>query len=458
MIEEPLRTTSAWRPILSGRARDQALEAVRAVCADIEAMHDADALEPNPRVHPLTLLSDHALLLAHAGRALGQPRYDALADLLLDRAVDLLAQTAPAPWLHGGYTGLAMTVGDLEALVTTEEPRGDGDGHDPAEEDDANSEIDAEVRGMLARAPWQGDYDLISGLCGIGTYLASRLPRPDAQDGLALVVRWLVEASEPAPVGRTWHTPVELLPEWQREEATDGYYNLGVAHGVPGVIVLLARAVAAGVALPESRPLLEDAVAWLLAQRQAPEVGSAFCAWQHQGLGPMPSRLAWCYGDPGVGTALLAAARLVGRADWQAASVDVLLGCTRRPVDASGVQDAGLCHGSAGLGHLFNRAWQGTGEPAFAESARFWLEHALAQREPGAWVGGFWAYSPYRMDDGERVVSQEPIQSDATFLTGSAGIALALLAAATPYEPAWDRRLLTDVPLEGRTHGAAFAA
>lgn len=452
MIHEIPRPKAAWRPILSGPAREQALDAVRAVCADIEAMHDADALEPNPRAHPLTLLSDHALLLAQAGQALGLPRYTALADLLLDRAVDLLSKTVPSPWLHGGYTGLAMTVDDIEACAVVESSTAEVD------PDDANSEIDAEVRGMLAEARWQGDYDLISGLCGIGTYLASRLPRTDARRGLALIVRWLAEASEPASVGLTWHTPVELLPEWQREEATDGYYNLGVAHGVPGVIVLLARAVAEGVALPESGQLLDGAVAWLLDQRQAPEIGSAFCAWQHQGLGPMPSRLAWCYGDPGVGAALLTAARLVDRADWQDAAVDVLLGCTRRVLGSTGVQDAGLCHGSAGLGHLFNRAWQGTGEPAFAEAARFWLEHALAQREPGAWVGGFWAYSPYRMDEGERVVSQDPIQSDATFLTGSAGIALALLAAVTPQEPSWDRRLLTDVPLEGRDHGAAFAA
>ena len=35
---------------------------------------------------------------------------------------------------------------------------------------------------------------------------------------------------------------------------------------------------------------------------------------------------------------------------------------------------------------------------------------------------------------------------DAGLLTGAAGIALALLAAATPVEPAWDRMLLTSIP------------
>src|SRR4029453_13215766 len=40
--------------------------------------------------------------------------------------------------------------------------------------------------------------------------------------------------------------------------------------------------------------------------------------------------------------------------------------------------------------------------------------------------------------------------SDPGLLTGGAGIALALLAAATPVEPAWDRLVLIDLPIEPR--------
>jgi lantibiotic biosynthesis protein len=41
-------------------------------------------------------------------------------------------------------------------------------------------------------------------------------------------------------------------------------------------------------------------------------------------------------------------------------------------------------------------------------------------------------------------------RADPGFLTGSSGVGLALLAAATPVEPEWDRILLTDLgpPLE----------
>ncbi len=49
--------------------------------------------------------------------------------------------------------------------------------------------------------------------------------------------------------GVTWHTAPELLVTWQREQAPTGYYNLGVAHGVPGAIAM--RGAMAAVAAPE---------------------------------------------------------------------------------------------------------------------------------------------------------------------------------------------------------------
>ena len=61
-------------------------------------------------------------------------------------------------------------------------------------------------------------------------------------------------------------------------------------------------------------------------------------------------------------------------------------------------------------------------------------------------------------DGGERVVSQDPIRADSSFLTGAAGIALALLAAITPLEPDWDRRLLVAVAPDGHAQRVAHAA
>jgi hypothetical protein len=104
-------------------------------------------------------------------------------------------------------------------------------------------------------------------------------------------------------------------------------------------------------------------------------------------------------------------------------------------VDAAGVVDAGLCHGAAGDAHLFNRLYQATGDPAFAEAARHWYERALDLRRPDEGFAGFPSWGP----DRDRKMTWI---ADAGFLTGAAGVGLAMLAATTPIEPQWDRLLL----------------
>jgi hypothetical protein len=138
-----------------------------------------------------------------------------------------------------------------------------------------------------------------------------------------------------------------------------------------------------------------------------------------------------------VAAALLLAARCVGELAWERAALAIALRAAARPPEQAGVRDAGLCHGAAGLGHLFNRLYQASGEPRLAEAARFWFRRTLELRHPGHGIAGFAAFTPERE---ERWVDEPGL------LTGAAGIALALLAAATPVVPAWDRMLLVSIP------------
>jgi hypothetical protein len=111
-----------------------------------------------------------------------------------------------------------------------------------------------------------------------------------------------------------------------------------------------------------------------------------------------------------------------------------------RPAERAGCIDAGLCHGTVGLAHIYNRLWQDTGEALFADAARLWYRNTLELRRPGKGIAGFQAY--YR-----DLVPGQPAGwiDDSSFLTGAAGIALALLSAISPVEPAWDRLLLVSL-------------
>ena len=130
----------------------------------------------------------------------------------------------------------------------------------------------------------------------------------------------LEDAAEVQEVGLSWHT----APEWldpDSPESAAGYYNLGLAHGVPGVIAFLARLLPTNVAPAQVRRLLAGAVQWLLRQKDRDERGS-----YRYFVGSPGTRLAWCYGDLGVAQALLLAGRLNNEPRWELEALDLARG------------------------------------------------------------------------------------------------------------------------------------
>lgn len=334
----------------------------------------------------------------------------------LDRAIEAVGSTLMPPSLYGGFLGVAWTAQLLQDAVS-----------DPA--GDLNADIDEALLTLVAASPWEGHYDLVSGLVGFGVYALERLPGQAAAAALEGIVDRLVELAERRADGVTWHTPARLLPSLAAESHPAGLYDLGIAHGVPGVIAFLGNVCAARIATARARPLLDAAVSWVLA-RQAPEaMEAAFGSCADSSNRVEPTRTAWCYGDPGVAAALLLAADAVAEPSWRDAALSVARRATRRPRSHTGVSDSCFCHGAAGLGHLYNRLFQRTGEQDLAVEARFWIERTLLLSTNNR--GDF---GPMEID---RLGA-----ADTGILTGAGGVALALLAAASAVDPRWDRAFL----------------
>ncbi len=310
---------------------------------------------------------------------------------------------------------------------------------DGSDESDPNASIDEALIELLERSPWRGDHDLVTGLAGLAVHAFERLPRPSARRCLELVLDRLGELAERGDGRATWRTWPQHLIEPTRSEYPAGYYNLGVAHGVPATVAVLARMAAAGIGDGRARQLLAEATAWVLDQRLDSPAGlSLFPRFVGPGISPVPARFAWCYGDPGVVAALLAAAGVAGDESLH----DTALGLARRaaaePTSRRDVIDASLCHGAAGLGHLFNRIQQSTGDVACADAARRWFARALDMRTAGEGLAGFRYRARPRDPESE-------MRDDPGLITGIAGIGLALLGAITTIEPAWDRMLLASL-------------
>jgi lantibiotic modifying enzyme len=410
----------SWQPLLRGELKDRARESVQAI---------VDALAPlgrEPTGEPSLAGGTAGLALLHAylAQTEGASDHAAIANRYLQQATAAVAEKPTEAFLYSGLAGVGWAIGHLQGRL----PGLDG-------EADA-VEIDDVLLHHLDSSPWPDDYDLICGLVGFGVYALERLPRPSAVACLERVIDRLAETAEHRDEGITWWTNPKWLAAETREKSPRGYYNLGLAHGVPGVIALLGQACAVGVGQDRARPLLDGAARWLLAQ-QLPD---GFPAWVAPEAPREPTRLAWCYGDPGVAVSLLWTARCVNEPAWEREALSIARRAAQRPADKSGVVDAGLCHGASGLGHIFNRLFQATGEERFADAARFWFERTLALRQPERGIAGYAAWMPSLPGNKDGWID------DPGILTGAAGIALALLAATTTVEPEWDRILLVSVP------------
>jgi lantibiotic biosynthesis protein len=381
--------------------------------------------------------SGEALFFTYLDQARPERGYDERALVHLEAVIEAAARESLFPSLYGGFSGVAWALEHLTGRLLEEPASG---------AEDPGAEVAEVLNGYLRQTPWKDDYDLIGGLVGYGVYARERAPRPGGADAAASVVERLGELAERRDGGVTWHTPAERLA-LQKAEYPQGHYNLGVAHGVPGVIGLLGELRAAGLATAKSDQMLADSVAWLFGQRLPAGTGSAFGYNTVPGgavVREAPSRLAWCYGDAGIVLTLMVAARAAGEPSWEAAALDIARAAAQRPHGEVGVLDGGLCHGSAGLAHLYNRLYQATREPLFKAQAIAWLERLLSLRQAGEGLGGWRTWRPLGpMGDPNPTFGWV---TDPGFLTGAAGIGLTLLGAVSAVEPAWDRLLLTSVP------------
>lgn len=207
------------------------------------------------------------------------------------------------------------------------------------------------------------EYDLISGLTGIGAYLLHRDRDPDL---LREVLAYLVRLTQPLDADG------EILPGWWCGDHPNdqpashwpgGHGNLGLAHGIAGPLALLSMALRRGVTVSGQLEAITRVCLWLDQWR----VGQGPQAWwpgritrpelrsrtvrQHG-----PQRPSWCYGTPGLARAQQLAALAVNDPRRQRQTEQTLAGCVTDEDQLAQIHDASLCHGWAGLLHTTWRA------------------------------------------------------------------------------------------------------
>lgn len=278
----------------------------------------------------------------------------------------------------------------------------------------------AEARLRQGHAATFAEYDLFSGLVGIGVLLLHRAP---GSDELGEVLRYVVRLAEPR------HHDGLQLPGWWVEHDPDpllptpgGHANLGMAHGAAGLLALLAHASRHGHHVDGQTAAVGWLCAWFDQWRQDSAYGCWWPQWitrdqlrtgfpAHEG----PGRPSWCYGAAGIARALQLAAIATGDRTRKTAAELALAACLTGP-QLDRLTDVGICHGLAGLYQTAYRAAAAASNPA------------IAQRLPAL----------------AALLTSKELGDDDGFLTGNTGVALATETIRTGQPPRsrWDACLL----------------
>jgi lantibiotic modifying enzyme len=160
------------------------------------------------------------------------------------------------------------------------------------------------------------EFDLISGFTGMGIYLLQNLDSPISVDLLQEICECAVKLSDDRMVeGKVvpgWHIPAEyqFLPE-EKIEYPKGNFNLGLAHGISGVLAFLSTLALRGVTGVGHREAIEKMARWLQSKKRGDYWPTRVSLEEEIGgdiKEPFPSeRDSWCYGAPGIARALFLA-------------------------------------------------------------------------------------------------------------------------------------------------------
>lgn len=277
------------------------------------------------------------------------------------------------------------------------------------------------------------NYDYLNGALGVGFYYLTKVNESKKHYKFICETIELLEKKSIKDLNNKiqWKT---TYPETEEKFK----YNLSLAHGISAIIVYLSKLLFNGIN-PENkvRNLLNSSVETILFYKLNETVHKYnFPGWidincSHK---KSNSRLAWCYGDLGIAIAIYQAAKITNNNEWEQISIDVLTyNSNRRDLNEENVLDAGLCHGSSGIAHIFKRLYTYTGKEIFHKTNEYWIKETLKMAKFNDGLAGYKAW--YGDNYGGWV-------NTINLLEGISGIGLSLISSVSDIEPKWDECLL----------------
>ncbi|MGH2612297.1 MAG: lanthionine synthetase C family protein [Rhabdochlamydiaceae bacterium] len=204
-------------------------------------------------------------------------------------------------------------------------------------------------------------FDTMQGVAGIGRYILENVQSQEFADTTALITETLIALSKPLVIDENtvpgWYLlrndPVNIPDP---DCCSRGNFNLGLAHGIPGVLAFLAIALLKGISVEGQKDAIQRISYWLM---ERSFIDSQAIRWDynvswdeevlHKKKSLYPCKDAWCYGVPGIAGALLIAGKAIGDHKLQTFAKRAFLDIFIRSQKEWNLPGPALCHGIAGL-------------------------------------------------------------------------------------------------------------
>jgi len=395
--------TTNWKPLLKGTLGLRAWNYIDKVDLELRVF-EQNFLKGKTLNRWIDYGLGSSLFYFYLYKVTGKRNYEKLSESFYNQTLEAMGRLPVWDRLHSGFTGIAW----LEEHISQKKSS--------AEESIDSYLVSKTRKGCLPKTPL-GMYSVVDDWVGYGIYALERWPRGQSSKILENLVKLLSRKAKRNRQGVAWFTTKSSL--YKSHLYRCGHYNLGIAHGVPGVIGFLSDVLKTKIHYELTLDLLQNSIKWLLAQDDGKHFGYTLPPNSPK-MKLMGPRLAWCYGDLGIAVTLLNASRALKDGELEKRALTIAHRAVRFSDSASLITDPYPCHGSSGVFHIFNYIYQSTGDKTFLKSALKWSRKTLDMIE-----------KPRKFS--------EPVYD---LITGKPGIALALLAGISDVSPAWDRLLL----------------
>ena len=304
-----------------------------------------------------------------------------------------------------GLSGLARLLNMLRPILDNDQ-----------EIEEILNEIDEVLEEDMDRLISQENFDIIHGAIGVAIYLIER--------GKNDKVKQLILSLDQSKL------EIDNEIKWSRFDPYNhntNIYDFGFAHGMSSFLFFLVKCHQGGLCRDESKNLIYQLIKTYDNNQSDFSQNEFFfpavikCE-DYKNKEIIKTRLAWCYGDLTIlNTLLLVSIEFNDKDLYQKVVDKLLLTSTRKVFGQTFVQDAGFCHGSAGLSSIYLNIFDLTKNDVFKETAEFWLNESIKYSNDKEAICG------YSFNLGGTTYG-----SNISLLSGVAGVLVSYIAALNP--------------------------